>query len=40
LAALFLTYTHRSNLARLRAGTEPRFERARFIGRWLPKPRA
>jgi glycerol-3-phosphate acyltransferase PlsY len=40
IAALFMTYTHRSNLARLRAGTEPRFERARFIGRWLPKPRA
>ena len=39
IAALFLVYTHRSNLARLRAGTEPRFERARFVGRWLPKPR-
>ena len=39
LAALFLSYTHRSNLARLRAGTEPRFERARFIGRWLPGSR-
>ena len=39
LAALFLVYTHRSNLARLRAGSEPRFERARFIGRWLPGQR-
>ncbi len=39
LAALFLAYTHRSNLARLRSGTEPRFERARFIGRWLPGQR-
>ena len=28
--ALFLAYTHRSNLARLRAGTESRFERARI----------
>lgn len=28
--ALFIAYTHRSNLARLRAGTEPRFERARL----------
>jgi glycerol-3-phosphate acyltransferase PlsY len=32
--ALFLVYTHRSNLQRLRAGTEPRFERARILGRW------
>lgn len=31
--ALFITYTHRSNLARLRAGTEPRFERARIWSR-------
>jgi glycerol-3-phosphate acyltransferase PlsY len=28
--ALFIAYTHRSNLARLRAGTEARFERARI----------
>jgi len=28
-AALFIFYTHRSNLLRLRAGTESRFERAR-----------
>ena len=40
LAASFLIYTHRSNIARLRAGSESRFERARFFGRWLPKPRA
>ena len=33
-AALFLAWTHRSNLQRLRAGTEPRFERARVLGRW------
>jgi glycerol-3-phosphate acyltransferase PlsY len=32
--AVFLAWTHRSNLSRLRAGTEPRFERARVIGRW------
>ena len=34
-AALLLLYTHRSNLARLRAGTEPRSERARVLGRLL-----
>ena len=32
--ALFLAFTHRGNLQRLRAGTEPRFERARVLGRW------
>jgi glycerol-3-phosphate acyltransferase PlsY len=32
--ALFLTWTHRSNLARLRAGTEHRFEKARVWARW------
>jgi acyl phosphate:glycerol-3-phosphate acyltransferase len=32
--AMFLVWTHRSNLSRLRAGTEPRAERARVIGRW------
>ena len=31
--ALFLAYTHRSNLARLRAGTESRFERVRLFAR-------
>lgn len=31
--AVFLVFTHRSNLARLRAGTEPRFERARLLRR-------
>ena len=31
--ALFILFTHRSNVARLRAGTEPRFERARFLVR-------
>jgi len=34
-AALLLLYTHRANLARLRAGTEPRAERARVLGRLL-----
>lgn len=37
LAATFLVFTHRSNIARLRAGTEPRFERARVLGRWLSR---
>lgn len=32
-AALFLVYTHRSNLLRMRAGSEPRFERARVLAR-------
>ena len=32
-AALFLTFTHRSNLARLRAGNENRFEGARILAR-------
>lgn len=34
-AGLLLTFTHRSNLARVWAGNEHRFERARVIGRWL-----
>lgn len=34
-AGLFLTFTHRSNLARLRAGSEHRFERARIWKRWF-----
>lgn len=33
LASSFLVYTHRSNLARMRSGTEPRFERARVLAR-------
>src|SRR5207344_2082143 len=32
-AALTILYTHRSNLARLRAGCEHRFERARLFAR-------
>ncbi|KFN50251.1 glycerol-3-phosphate 1-O-acyltransferase PlsY [Arenimonas composti] len=32
-AALFILYTHRSNVARLRAGTESRFERVRLFAR-------
>ncbi|WEN15072.1 glycerol-3-phosphate 1-O-acyltransferase PlsY [Rhodanobacter sp. AS-Z3] len=31
--ALLLLFTHRANMARLRAGTEPRFERVRVLGR-------
>lgn len=34
VVAGLLAYTHRANLARLRAGTEPRAERARVLGRW------
>lgn len=34
-AALLLLWTHRGNLARLRAGTEHRFERARVLPRLL-----
>jgi len=32
-SAALLAYSHRSNLRRLRAGTEPRFEKARILGR-------
>lgn len=37
MAGLLLTYTHRSNLQRVWAGNEHRFERARIIGRWLQR---
>lgn len=33
IAALLLSFTHRGNLQRLRAGTEPREERMRVLGR-------
>jgi len=33
VAAVLLVYMHRANLARLRAGTEPRFERVRVLAR-------
>ena len=32
--ALLLVFTHRANLARLRAGTESRFEKVRLLHRW------
>jgi glycerol-3-phosphate acyltransferase PlsY len=32
-SAALLLWMHRGNLARLRAGTEPRFERARLLRR-------
>lgn len=35
--ALFLLFTHRDNLRRLRAGNEPCFERARLLGRLLDR---
>jgi glycerol-3-phosphate acyltransferase PlsY len=33
-AAALIVFTHRGNLARLRAGTESRFARARLLHRW------
>lgn len=33
IVAVLIAFTHRANLARLRAGTEHRFERARFLRR-------
>jgi glycerol-3-phosphate acyltransferase PlsY len=39
-AALLILYTHRSNLARLRAGCEHRFERARLFARLLSRKQA
>ena len=38
-SAALLVYSHRSNLGRLRAGTEPRFEKARILGRLFSGPR-
>lgn len=37
-AALLLLFTHRANIARLRAGTESRFEKARLLHRWARRP--
>ena len=39
MIALLLIYTHRANLARLRAGTESRFEKARLLHRLLHRLR-
>lgn len=39
-AAALLTWTHRGNLARLRAGTESRFEKARLLHRLARRGRA
>ena len=36
--ALFLVFTHRGNLQRLRAGNEARFDRARVLHRWVARP--
>ena len=36
-AAALLVWTHRANLARVRAGTEHRFERARVLGRLIDR---
>lgn len=38
-AAMLLLFTHRANLARLRAGTESRFERVRVLGRMYQQAR-
>jgi len=35
--ALFLLFTHRANIERLRRGTEPRFERVRVLGRLMDR---
>jgi glycerol-3-phosphate acyltransferase PlsY len=35
--ALFLLFTHRANIARLRRGNEPRFERVRVLGRLMDR---
>ncbi len=34
LIATFLIFTHRSNIGRMRGGSEHRFERIRVLGRW------
>jgi glycerol-3-phosphate acyltransferase PlsY len=36
---LLILFTHRANLRRLRAGTEPRFERVRVLGRLFARGR-
>lgn len=36
-AAALIGFTHRGNLARLRAGSEYRFERVRVLGRWFDR---
>ena len=35
--ALFLLFTHRANITRLKRGNEPRFERARVLGRLMDR---
>jgi glycerol-3-phosphate acyltransferase PlsY len=37
LVALFLLYTHRANISRLKRGNEPRFERVRVLGRLMDR---
>jgi glycerol-3-phosphate acyltransferase PlsY len=37
VVALFLLYTHRMNISRLKRGTEPRFERVRVLGRLMDR---
>jgi glycerol-3-phosphate acyltransferase PlsY len=40
LAALLILFTHRSNVARLRAGCENRFERVRVFARLFARKQA
>jgi glycerol-3-phosphate acyltransferase PlsY len=35
--AAFLLFTHRTNIARLKRGNEPRFERVRVLGRLMDR---
>ena len=35
--ALFLLFTHRANITRLKRGNEPRFERVRVLGRLMDR---
>jgi len=37
VVALFLLFTHRGNISRLKRGTEPRFERVRVLGRLMDR---
>jgi glycerol-3-phosphate acyltransferase PlsY len=37
VVVLFLLYTHRMNISRLKRGTEPRFERVRVLGRLMDR---
>ena len=38
VCAAFVVWTHRSNIARMRAGTEPRARKLWLLGRWMRRP--